>query len=221
MISLAVSSELSQLKLAERSEIGIGQQILHYLWLARTDRQKGPCLKGWAVSVWAPRAPALKDSGDPSVCARIVLDNRDDPVLCSSCIDSPIPHLRWGNLLRERVFSVFLWHQSPQHPWLLHVQKPTAVCLQISWLWALNLMYCTASAREFVPPMGSVPAQTLLHKQGRVIPPCICPLFPHSLMYLSRTSEAHSLHCPAVLTWWLCHRQRDSKIMSLLYDPIL
>lgn len=43
--------------------------------------------------------------------------------------------------------------------------------------------------REIVPPTGSVPAQTLLHRQRRVIPPCICPLFPHSLVYLSRTSE--------------------------------
>lgn len=67
--------------------------------------------------------------------------------------------------------------------------------------------------REVVPPTGSMPAQTLLHRQRRVIPSCsTC---------LSRISDAHSPHCPSAFTWWLCHRQRDGKIMSLLYEPVL
>lgn len=47
--------------------------------------------------------------------------------------------------------------------------------------------------REVVPATGSVPAQTLFHRQGRVIFSCS--------IYLSRISEAHSPHCPSIFTW--------------------
>lgn len=67
--------------------------------------------------------------------------------------------------------------------------------------------------REAVSPTGSMPAQTLLHRQGRVIPSCS--------MYLSRITEAHSPHCPSAFMCWLCHRQRDGKIMSFLYNTVL
>lgn len=75
-----------------------------------------------------------------------------------SCIDDPIPDLRWENLLRGQVLSVFLWQQEAQHPGLLHVQKLTAVCLQISRTWAVNLMYWTASAgRLYLPRAACLP----------------------------------------------------------------
>lgn len=67
--------------------------------------------------------------------------------------------------------------------------------------------------REVVPPMGSVPAQALLHRPERVIPLCS--------MYLSRISKALSPQCPLTFTWWLCHRQRDGKMMSFLYESVL
>lgn len=59
-------------------------------------------------------------------------------------MDDLVPGLIRENLLTGQVFSVFLWQQDAypdaQHPRLLHVQQMTAVCLQISRTWAVNLM---------------------------------------------------------------------------------
>lgn len=97
-----------------------------------------------------------------------------------SYIDSPKPDLRWGNLLRERVFSVFLWQQHPQHPRLLHVQKPTAVFLQISWMWAVNLMYWTASAGRLHLPWAACPPRPCSTGKGESFP-CVVCTYPGSL----------------------------------------
>lgn len=108
-----------------------------------------------------------------------------------SCIDDPIPHLRWGSLLREKVFSVFLWQQDPQHPRLLHVQKPTAVCLQISWMWAVNLMYWTASAgRLYLPQTACLPRPCSTGK-GESFPHVVC-IYPGSLRPTVHTVLQHS-----------------------------
>lgn len=108
-----------------------------------------------------------------------------------SCIDDPIPHLRWGSLLREKVFSVFLWQQDPQHPRLLHVQKPTAACLQISWMWAVNLMYWTASAgRLYLPQAACLPRPCSTGK-GESFPHVVC-IYPGSLRPTVHTVLQHS-----------------------------
>lgn len=83
-----------------------------------------------------------------------------------SCIDDPIPDLRWENLLRGQVFSVFLWQQEAQHPGLLHVQKLTAVRLQISRTWAVNLRYWTASAACLPRPCSTGTGETIQNRRG-------------------------------------------------------
>lgn len=130
-----------------------------------------------------------------------------------SCIDDPIPDLRWENLLRWQVFSVFLWQQDAQHPGLLHVQKLTAVCLQISQTWAVNLMYWTASAGKLYLPWAACLPRPCSTGTGESFSSCnTC---------LSRITEIPSPRCPSTFIWWLCHRQRDSKIVSFLYEIVL
>lgn len=130
-----------------------------------------------------------------------------------SCMDDPIPDLRWENLFRGQVFSVFLWQQDARHPGLLRIQKLTAVCLQISRTWAVNLMYWTASA-------GS-----LYLSWAACLPrPCSTgnpESFSSCYTYLSWITKVPSPRCPSAFIWWLCHRHRDGKIVSFLYDTRL
>lgn len=104
-----------------------------------------------------------------------------------------------------QVFSVVLWQQDAfpdaQHPRLLHIQELTAVCLQISQPWAVNLMYWAASAERLYPPWAACLPRPCHMGTGES--------FCSRNTYLSRIVEVPIQHCPSAVIWWLCHGQRD------------
>lgn len=127
-----------------------------------------------------------------------------------SSIGDPIQGLRWETLLRGLVFIfVAIRSSAPQaaaHPetdCCLLADKSDVSCKS-------DVLDCIC--RKAVPPWAAClprPCST-----GTIESLSSCN------MYLSRVAEVPNLHCPSAFLWWLCHRQRDGKIVSFLYETV-